>query len=58
MAAIFFIVRRLNFMYESITQCFVMYLEGFLPFAIVFGFGNLAVSVILRAAFGGRLIIK
>lgn len=45
-------------MYESITNLFVQYLEAFLPFSIVFGFGNLAVSVILRAAFGGRLVIK
>lgn len=46
------------FMYEQIVAVYVEFLQGAIPFAIVFGFGNLCVSVILRAAFGGRLVIK
>lgn len=45
-------------MYSAIVDCYIELLQAFLPFAVVFGFGNLAVSVILRAAFGGRLVIK
>lgn len=45
-------------MYEQIVAVYVEFLQAAIPFAIVFGFGNLCVSVILRAAFGGRLVIK
>ena len=45
-------------MYSAIVDCYVELLQAFLPFAVVIGFGNVAVSVILRAAFGGRLVIK
>ena len=33
-------------MYSAIVDCYVELLQAFLPFAVVFGFGNLAVSVI------------
>lgn len=46
------------FMYEQIVAVYVEFLQAAIPFAVVFGFGNLCVSVILRAAFGGRLVIK
>ncbi len=45
-------------MYEQIVSVYVEFLQAAIPFAIVFGFGNLCVSVILRAAFGGKLVIK
>lgn len=45
-------------MYQLITEVYVEFLEAAIPFAVVFGFGNLCVSVILRAAFGGRLYLK
>ena len=45
-------------MYQQLVDVYVLMLEDFLPFAMVFGFGNLAVSAILRAAFGGRLYLK
>lgn len=35
---------------DMITYC--------IPFCLVFGFGNMAVSTVLRSIFGGKLVIK
>lgn len=43
---------------HEIIEVYITYIEALIPWAIVFGFGNLAVSTILRAAFGGRLVLK
>lgn len=45
-------------MYENIVNCYISMIEFCVPFIVVFGVGNLAVSTILRAAFGGRVILK
>lgn len=45
-------------MYESIVQTYIDIIEYCIPFLVVFGFGNLAVSTILRTVFTGRLIVK
>lgn len=45
-------------MYEQIVMVYIDMIEYCLPFVVVFGFGNLAVSTILRSIFGGRLILK
>lgn len=37
------------------VSCFVDVVKVALPVAVVFEFGNLIVSTLLRAAFGGRL---
>lgn len=45
-------------MYENIVNVYIEMIQYCLPFVVVFGFGNMAVSTILRAVFGGRLILK
>lgn len=45
-------------MMDAIVSCYIDMIEFCIPFCAVFGFGNMAVSSILRAAFGGRLIIR
>lgn len=45
-------------MYEQIVAVYISMIEYCIPFVVVFGFGNMAVSAVLRAAFGGRLVIK
>lgn len=45
-------------MLDNLVTVYVDYLNALLPFALVFGFGNLIVSTILRAAFGGKLVLK
>lgn len=43
---------------DSIIQVYIDMLNYCLPFCLVFGFGNMIVGTILRAIFGGRLVIK
>lgn len=43
---------------NEIVQVYIDFVQAIVPFLIVFGFGNMALGAILRAAFGGRLIIK
>lgn len=45
-------------MYESIVSVYISMIEYCIPFCVVFGVGNMAVSTILRAVFGGRLVVK
>lgn len=40
---------------SEIVTCYVNVVQAALPVALVFGFGDLCVGTILRAAFGGRL---
>lgn len=42
-------------MADLAMELFLEVLNCALPFAVVFGLGNLIVSTFLRAAFGGRL---
>ncbi len=42
----------------ELISCYVDFVSAIVPFALVYGIGNLAVSTILRAAFGGRLYAK
>lgn len=43
---------------QEIVNVYIDFVKAIVPWLIVFGFGNMALSAILRAAFGGRLIIK
>lgn len=43
---------------DSIVGLYVDMIEACLPFCVVFGFGNIAVGTVMRAVFGGRLVIK
>lgn len=43
---------------DAIVNVYISMIEYCLPFCVVFGFGNLAVGTVLRAVFGGRLVIK
>lgn len=42
-------------MVDMAVSAFVSVVEVALPIAIVFEFGNLIISTLLKAAFGGRL---
>lgn len=52
-----FLIRK-EFNMDSIIQVYIDMLNYCLPFCLVFGFGNMIVGTILRAIFGGRLVIK
>lgn len=43
---------------QAIVNCFISMIEFIVPVAAVFGFGGMAVSAILRVAFGGRISFK
>lgn len=43
---------------EPIVSLFVEIVQVSLPFTLVFFFGELIVTTVLRAAFGGRLSFK
>lgn len=43
---------------DSLVSVYVDMISYCLPFCIVFGFGNIVVSTILRAVFGGKLVLK
>lgn len=43
---------------QEIVNCYIDMLQAALPFVLVFGFGNMAISTLVRAMFGGRLYIK
>lgn len=43
---------------QSIVDLYISMIEYCLPFCVVFGFGNMAVGTVLRAVFGGKLVIK
>lgn len=42
-------------MVSDAIQIYAQILEQCIPFAIVFGIGNIIVSTFLRVAFGGKL---
>lgn len=43
---------------NEIVSVYVQMIEFCLPFVVCFGFGNMAIATVLRAVFGGRLVIK
>lgn len=43
---------------DSLVSVYADMISYCMPFCVVFGFGNIVVSTILRAVFGGRLVIK
>ena len=43
---------------DSLVTLYVDMISYCIPFCVVFGFGNLVVSTVLRAVFGGKLVVK
>ena len=43
---------------DSLVTLYADMISYCMPFCVVLGFGNIIVSIIMRAIFGGRLIIK
>lgn len=46
---------RLENMVEQAVELYISVVEVALPFALVFGLGNVLLTTFLRAAFGGKL---
>lgn len=45
-------------MIEPLVQLYIDMITYCIPFCVVFGFGNMAISTVMRAVFGGKLVIK
>ena len=43
---------------DAIINVYIDMIKCCMPFCLAFGFGNMAVGTVLRAIFGGRLVIK
>ena len=43
---------------QEIFNVYISFVQEIMPWMCVFGFGNMIVATLLRAIFGGRLVIK
>lgn len=43
---------------QEILNVYIDFVSAMVPWLCVFGFGNMIVGTLLRAIFGGRLVIK
>lgn len=43
---------------DAILTVYINMIEYCLPFCVVFGFGNMIISSVMRAIFGGKLVIR